>query len=360
MGNMCIGGDDPSRKKPPGDDQVAPTPTKAQENRDVKVLLLGAGESGKSTIFKQMKIIHERGYTPEELKDFRFIIYANIIKSIKALVDQIGHFQLSIADESNRIRAQKFAELEDDFVIYVQKIWSTEMGNDVEHLWNDPAIKTAFERRNEFQLDDSTQYYMNSLSRICAPDYLPTEEDVLWARVKTTGIIEVRCSIRDKFIRLVDVGGQRNERKKWINCFEDVDALIFVVSLAEYDLKCYEDNETPRMKESMELFAETINSKYFYNTPIVLFLNKTDLFREKLPNSHLSVMFPDYNGPMDYDSAYNFIKSQYEALNRYPLETIDGTERGRRIFSFPICAMDKNQIQTSFETVKDNFIQRQK
>jgi hypothetical protein len=46
----------------------------------------------------------------------------------------------------------------------------------------------------------------------------------------------------------VDVGGQRNERRKWFNVFSDVDALIFVISLAEYDLKCYEDNETPRMK----------------------------------------------------------------------------------------------------------------
>ncbi len=160
----------------------------------------------------------------------------------------------------------------------------------------------------------------------------------------------------------MDVGGQRNERRKWFNVFSDVDALIFVISLAEYDLKCYEDNETPRMKgmlylcnftniqESLELFAETINSKFFMNTPIILFMNKVDTFKEKLPHSHLNVMFPEYNGPMDYDSTYNFIREKYEACNKF--------KEDRKIYSFPTCAMDKNQIQNVFDSIKDKFNKR--
>lgn len=340
MGNICGGGENKPREIEITDDG----------QNDVKVLLLGAGESGKSTIFKQMRIIHERGYTNDELRDFKFIVFANIIKSMKALVEATVMMNIPIEDEENKLRATKISDLDDDFVMYVQKIWNNELAADIGHLWSDPGIKKAYARRNEFQLDDSTQYYMSELKRICSENYVPTEEDVLWARVKTTGIIEVRCSFGGKHIKLVDVGGQRNERRKWINCFQDVDALIFVISLAEYDLKCYEDNETPRMKESLELFAETINSKFFANTPIILFMNKTDIFKEKLPHSHLRVMFPEYNGPMDYDSACGFIRQKYEACNKYKDE--------RKIYSFPTCAMDKNQIQQVFESIKDSFTKK--
>lgn len=341
MGNLCGGG----FKVAGGED-----PSGGDIQNDVKVLLLGAGESGKSTIFKQMRIIHERGYSADELRDFKFIVYANIIKNMKALVDACLHMNIGVENAQNKERATKIADLEDDFVMYVQKIWNSELGHDIQKLWQDPGIKKAFAKRNQFQLDDSTQYYMNDLDRICSDNYMPTEEDVLWARVKTTGIIEVRCTFGGKHIKLVDVGGQRNERRKWFNVFSDVDALIFVISLAEYDLKCYEDNETPRMKESLELFSETINSKFFMNTPIILFMNKVDTFKEKLPNSHLNVMFPEYNGPMDYDSTYNFIREKYEDCNKFKDE--------RKIYAFPTCAMDKNQIQNVFDSIKDKFNKR--
>ena len=198
MGNICGGG-----IKVAGGGEQGST-----EQNDVKgtflllsnfvVLLLGAGESGKSTIFKQMRIIHERGYSAEELRDFKFIVYANIIKNMKALVDACLHMNIEIVDAQNKERATKIADLEDDFVMYVQKIWNSELGHDIQKLWQDPGIKKAFGKRNQFQLDDSTQYYMNDLDRIIDEKYMPTEEDVLWARVKTTGIIEVRCTFGGK------------------------------------------------------------------------------------------------------------------------------------------------------------------
>lgn len=95
---------------------------------------------------------------------------------------------------------------------------------------------------------------------------------------------------------MIDVGGQRNERKKWIHCFEGVTAIIFVTALSEYDQKCYEDDETNRMKESLLLFDEICNSRWFADTSIILFLNKDDLFREKIKKVDLKVAFPDYNG----------------------------------------------------------------
>jgi hypothetical protein len=97
---------------------------------------------------------------------------------------------------------------------------------------------------------------------------------------------------------LVDVGGQRSERKKWIHCFQDVTAVVFCVAMSEYDLKLYEDETVNRMDESLKLFDEICNSKWFTDVAIILFLNKSDIFREKIKKIDLSVCFADYKGDL--------------------------------------------------------------
>jgi GTPase SAR1 family protein len=235
--------------------------------------------------------------------------------------------------------------MSDDVVMNIQKVWDQDMGRDIGKLWNDPGIKKTFERRNEFQLDDSTQYYMTELERISQPDYVPSQEDVLRTRVKTTGVVEMKATLGGKNITMLDVGGQRNERKKWMHCFDNVSAVIFVISLAEYDQKCYEDNETPRMQESLELFTETINSKWFVDTPIILFMNKSDLFKEKIKTSKLNVMFSEYSGSQDYESCMKYIQSKFEDRNKF--------KETKKIHAHPTCATDTKQLQTAFDAIKD-------
>jgi len=114
---------------------------------------------------------------------------------------------------------------------------------------------------------------------------------------------------------IVDVGGQRSERKKWIHCFQDVTAVLFFVALSEYDLSLYEDEETNRMHESLKLFDEICNSKWFSAIPIVLFLNKKDLFEDKIKKVNITVAFPDYDGPQAFKEASEYIQDQFIALN---------------------------------------------
>lgn len=85
--------------------------------------------------------------------------------------------------------------------------------------------------------------YLNSLDRMSQLNYIPSQQDVLRTRVKTTGIVETQFTFKGLRFKMVDVGGQRSERKKWIHCFEGVTAIIFCVSLAGYDLVLAEDEE---------------------------------------------------------------------------------------------------------------------
>ena len=103
-------------------------------------------------------------------------------------------------------------------------------------------------------------------------------------------------SVFTQKFRLVDVGGQRNERKKWIHCFEDVTAIIFFADAAAYNLTLFEDDRVNRLLEALTLFEEICNCKYFHTTPLILFLNKRDLLKKKIEEVDIADYFDDYEG----------------------------------------------------------------
>jgi len=221
---------------------------------------------------------------------------------------------------------------------------SPAIARDIKMLWADPAIRLVFSRSSEFQLNDSAGYYFDAIDRIALPDYAPTEQDVLRSRTKTTGIIETEFAIEGVLFRMVDVGGQRSERKKWMYCFQDVTAVIFCVAMSEYDLKLYEDDTTNRMHESLKLFKEISNTKWFVNTAMILFLNKQDLFKEKIVKTDLTVAFPEYTGGKNFDSATEYIKKMFLAQSENPKKSI---------YSHFTCATDTQNVSVVFNAVKD-------
>lgn len=82
-------------------------------------------------------------------------------------------------------------------------------------LWNDAGIRNTFAMRAKLCIPDSCDHFFNHVKRIAAADYLPTDEDILLVRKRTTGIIEESFEIKGTKFHILDVGGQRNERKKW-------------------------------------------------------------------------------------------------------------------------------------------------
>jgi GTPase SAR1 family protein len=214
-----------------------------QEAEKVKLLLLGAGESGKSTIFKQMKVIYGEKYTDAEKKQAIPTIHSNIVQTIKVLCEQAVLFnlvgQIKATQDFETVKALD----ENDSI-------NETIGSAIARLWCDPGIKAVWDRRSEFQVIESVQYYFNKIDQIKMPDYMPDKDDILFSRVRTSGIVTERYDIDGTTFEIYDVGGQRNERKKWIHCFEGVTAVIFVVAISEYDQKLFEDASTNRMVSS--------------------------------------------------------------------------------------------------------------
>ncbi|KAJ3648265.1 hypothetical protein Zmor_020079 [Zophobas morio] len=221
--------------------------------RDVKLLLLGAGESGKSTIVKQMKIIHESGFTSEDFKQYRPVVYSNTIQSLVAILRAMPNLGISYGNNEREIDGKMVFDV-------IQRMEDTEPFSEellaaMKRLWADSGVQECFGRSNEYQLNDSAKYFLDDLDRLGAKEYQPTEQDILRTRVKTTGIVEVHFSFKNLNFKLFDVGGQRSERKKWIHCFEDVTAIIFCVAMSEYDQVLHEDETTVSSRVSKRVMT---------------------------------------------------------------------------------------------------------
>lgn len=316
-----------------------------RQAREVKLLLLGAGESGKSTIVKQMKIIHETGYSPEECEQYRPVVYSNTIQSLMAIIRAMGQLKIDFVDMTRADDARQFFTLAS---AADEGEMTPELANFMKRLWHDGGVQHCFSRSREYQLNDSAPYYLNALDRISQQGYVPTQQDVLRTRVKTTGIVETDFSFKDLNFKLFDVGGQRSERKKWIHCFEGVTAIIFVVALSGYDLVLAEDEEMNRMIESMKLFDSICNTKWFVETSIILFLNKKDLFEEKIVKSPLTICFPEYTGSSTYEESAAYIRMKFENLNK--------RKDQKEIYTHFTCATDTHNIQFVFDAVTDVII----
>ncbi|KLJ07238.1 guanine nucleotide-binding protein subunit alpha [Blastomyces silverae] len=318
---------------------------KMLQRNEIKMLLLGAGESGKSTILKQMKLIHEGSYSRDERESFKEIIFSNTVQSMRVILEAMEGLDIPLDDQRAEYHVQTIfmqpGQIEGDSL-------PVDVGNAIEALWNDAGVQECFRRSREYQLNDSARYYFDSVKRIAGSDYLPSDQDVLRSRVKTTGITETTFIIGDLTYRMFDVGGQRSERKKWIHCFENVTTILFLVAISEYDQLLFEDETVNRMQEALTLFDSICNSRWFTKTSIILFLNKIDRFKEKLPVSPMKNYFPDYEGGPEYTAACDYILNRFVSLNQ--AET-------KQIYTHFTCATDTSQIRFVMMAVNDIIIQ---
>ncbi|CAH8473190.1 unnamed protein product [Schistosoma rodhaini] len=313
--------------------------------KEVKLLLLGTGESGKSTFVKQMRIIHGAGYTDKEKEAFKTLVYQNIFLAMQIMCDALRTLSIELEYPMNQENIELILkiDLEDSIALTPERL------NAMHQLWADQGMKMCYERRREFQLSDSSKYYLNNFDRIADPNYLISLQDILRVRVPTTGIVEYPFNLDSTIFRIVDVGGQRSERRKWIHSFESVTSIIFLSALNEYDQVLVENENENRMEESLLLFKTIINYECFQSLSIILFLNKKDILEEKIQYSHLVDYFPKFTGPEnDAIAARNFILRMY-------LESSANSERP--IYSHFTCATDTENIRVVFVAVKDTILQ---
>eukprot|EP00250_Pteridium_aquilinum_P000927 c11110_g1_i2 orf=330-1490(+) len=336
------------------------------EKKVRKLLLLGAGESGKSTIFKQIKVLFQTGFSESEQNSYVPIIHANVFQSIRTLFIGCKEFAESV-EESN---PSKYV-LQPENQAFGEMLSEVENPNGfpelneenalkIQRCWEDPAVQEAFLKGNQLQIPDCTKFFLDNVRRLAARGYTPTQEDILYARQQTTGIVETefRPSTDPRntgeLYRLFDVGGQRNERRKWMHLFDGVTAIIFCAALSEYDQMLLEDDKKNRMMETKELFDWLLQQPWFENTSFLVFLNKFDLFEQKALKVPLSVCdwFQDYtpvtSSSQEIEHAYKFVERKFQEIYE---QNTPQSNINRVLRIYRTTAIDRSIVKKTFGLV---------
>jgi len=314
-----------------------------KNEQQVKLLLLGTGECGKSTIMKQMQILYTDGFTDVERNNYKVVVRRNVIQALHVL--NTGRESFGI-----ELRSPEAEEAAEDLMMIdhlSENFWNSEIVDITKTLWTDPGIQEAYKLRSKFQLESSASYMLGNVERIGRDDYDVTVQDILHARLRTTGIQEKKIMINGSDFRFFDVGGQRNERRKWIHCFDDVTAVIFITALSEYDQTLYEDHSQNRMLESLSVFEDTCNNPFFQDTAMILFLNKIDLLEDKLLVSKFSDFFEKYEGENTFDEVSQYIQQMF----------LERNQTDKVIYPHMTCATDTSHVEVVFGACKTTILQ---
>lgn len=417
----------------------------SRDKKATKILLLGAGESGKSTVLKQLKILHKDGFSTEERTRYTNVIWSDAINSICVLIIEARKRKISLDCQSLDLPLKGYSDVlfayrnfilsdidtkaaggeqflndyhskygtanqykrdmmstgkvegfdeywdydesdslfDDSFddnneklqisenqtsnnqklnanitgfvgknknMIRAKQISKYEVAEAILEIWTkDKGVKESWLRRNEFQIESNADYYFENIMKFAEDHYLSTNEDILKARIRTTGIQESRFRIKGSDVVVLDAGGQRSERRKWLKSFKDVTTVIFVLAISEYDQELFEDRRVNRVHESLMLLQTLVNYKDFKNTPFMIFLNKTDLFREKVKRSPMKKYLPTYDGkPFDYQDGINYFRKLIFSLKR---------NGNQSIYLYETTATDTTLMKKMIATMADIFLQ---
>jgi len=316
--------------------------------KEIRILLLGTGEAGKTTIAKQIQLAFSGGISSEDRLLDKQIIYKQVLKNLKVLISESSNFTAAQTfDKERAMRVNKAIDTIEDTELFMAQ-FTQQLWEDIKNMWADKSIQETFYHNNQFTLDDSTKYFLDKVDTLRAEDYIPSDEDYLRARTKTAAIVEKLFTYKSNNIRVVDVGGQRSERRKWIYCFPDMKALVFCFALSEYDQNLRENAQTTRLYETFKVFADVINNKYFNTKPIVVILNKMDIFEEKMKIRHISKYHPEFQSTVSTKDAIEIFKKKFKDL--------DKNSNIRQITFYDTIAINKDLFKTIFDAMYSNIL----
>lgn len=261
---------------------------KARSEKTIKLLLLGAGGAGKSTFLKQLKNLYDtqHPWTAQEKETYKGLLQQNCISNMQTIINFA---------ESNSVNISSLPPPLVGVVKSAQLPLSPQVSKAIQELWNQPVIRKLYEDSGDtMHLPSSAKFVFDHAHSYADPSYTVTHNDILMCRIPTTGAHELKFRSEGFNFEVIDVGGQRAERRKWLPHFEKVNAVIFLVASNEYDMTLEEAEGVNRLDDSLKLFAELCSNQWFKDVPFFLALNKYDLLKDKLKKKPFEQHFSGY------------------------------------------------------------------
>eukprot|EP01083_Nonionella_stella_P148646 470962_1 len=334
-----------------------------QDEKTIRVLLLGPGSSGKTTILKQIKKLHDHDANGElaERKAMAPFVRTAVIEYMKILCTQsvqlnMEHHEDTLVERHNECIRQDMVALQYPYQL------TDDIASKITSLWADPGIQNTLAKRRHFQIHENASYFFERIDVVRMPSYIPSFDDYLRFRQRSTGFYENKIKINIATLGLytfsfTDVGGQRSERRKWMHCVsEDVNAVLYVIAISDYDLNMFEDHTKNRLADSIELFENImIKGHFFKNKSVILFFNKYDLFVEKIKEVPITVAFDDFPkeemDPHNADHVVRFVAGKF--MNVFVQA---GVDLMAPLHIRKTTALDTNNIDKIFQDVQMDLV----
>jgi GTPase SAR1 family protein len=318
---------------------------KGGKSKVIQVLVAGAAQSGKSTFFKQLHLIHFNSFSEEQNSEVFKTLRSNTILGFKELLE---------ASES--MKRIKFSEKAKDHVDFFKQKNPFDEFDDptVKHakaLWDDKTFKKLWGARDTIATLSilHLDYCLEHVDRL-SKDGSPSHDDVLLARKRTTGTNEITFEFKGKEFRFVDVGGQRSERRHWDQVIEKPAAVVFFVALSDWNLPTVGGKMT-KMEESLQIWEEVITMEAFQASFFILMLNKVDVFKDKLKRIDFKESYPQYSGDAkNADEAATYLRGLF--LSKFPADHSDSVQ------THVTCALDTEQMKTVFGAMQTAMLER--
>eukprot|EP01084_Bolivina_argentea_P075312 136528_1 len=279
----------------------------SKQARSLSMLLLGAGGSGKTTVFKQMEKLYNGKIEEKQMESAKEDIRRNILNDIYDLSKY--NIQLNsgnttddfvLSDSELTEMCYRIASWQSKYIFdSTGSQLTAELAKEISLLWKDDAMKKTWNKRKNSHIMDNTPYFFEKVEEIASNKYVATFDDFVRVRDQTTGIIHKEFLAATDFgqytFSVTDVGGQRAERRKWMRLFDNISVVVYIMSLSAYDQHLYEDNTKNCWDETLELFYKTSHERAFDTTDWVIFFNKVDIFEKKILQTPFTVYQPNFN-----------------------------------------------------------------
>ncbi|KAH6580559.1 hypothetical protein BASA50_002792 [Batrachochytrium salamandrivorans] len=312
--------------------------------REPRILLLGTSDCGKTTLLKQLTILHGGGYTEQDRKMYLQMIMENVFDCALALLTACS----SRLDDIGDIKVKTDVQITLEYLKNKSSREITlEIGDTISRIWNDANIRKIYDA---VQLQDTAYYFLERARLFSNPAYSATDDDILHLRTPTTTITETVFTIKKVVFHFFDVGGQQKYRKQWAPYFDKMRHLLFVVSLAAYDQFLADDPTINRMHDALDLFGKICHNPLLKHIPVILFLNKKDLFEKKIRTSPISRYFPDYKYGVSYRRGVRFFEKKFREGNE--------GEEDNKIVSHVTCCTDRQAMQVIIATTLEIMVLR--
>ncbi|KAF7338754.1 Guanine nucleotide-binding protein alpha-4 subunit [Mycena sanguinolenta] len=227
-------------------------------------------------------------------------------------------------------------------------------------LWADPGVREVLKRR-KIRLEEGPGFFLNDLERVTGPHYLPTDDDVLRARLKTVGVAEYTFEMEVSTgretgteWRIIDVGGSRSQVATWVPFFDDVDAIIFLAPIAGFDQVLAEDRTVNRLEDSVLLWKAVCSNKLLAGVDLVLFLNKCDILERKLKAGVKLVRYVRSYAEREntFEAVSQYLRSKFSAIHR------EYSPNPRKFYAFCTSVTDTTTTGGIIASVRDMVVRQ--